>query len=64
VSLEDEPGPFVVLDRGMERVSGEVAAEVGRRRTDEQVRVVLGDGRVVEVAPCDAVGGVGALEVA
>ena len=47
----------------MEGIAREVAVEVGGNAAEEEVRVLAGDGGVVEVAEGNAVGRVGALEV-
>lgn len=43
VSLQREPGPDVEVLGSMQRVSGEVAVEVGGNTTEEQVRLVARD---------------------
>jgi hypothetical protein len=63
VSLQREPGPDVEVLGGMQRVSGEIAVEVGGDTTEEQVRLVARDGGVVKVTKGNTVGGVGTLEI-
>lgn len=64
VGLESEPGPDAEIGEGVLGVVGEITVEVSRDTAEEQVRVGIGDGRVLEVAESNAVGGVAALETA